>query len=124
MSVVAGLWIAVAPVSSHAGNVGWAVSVGASNAWSPAAYGSGWGNGWGNRWGNPWGSWSTSYSYSAPYYAPQVVYVEQQPLVLAAQAQPPVWYYCVASGKYFPYEQNCPSGWETRPAMPPSSTNK
>jgi hypothetical protein len=50
-------------------------------------------------------------TYSAP----------QQAMVLASQAQPPVWYYCEASGQYFPYVQSCTSGWQTQPAIPPSS---
>jgi hypothetical protein len=43
------------------------------------------------------------------------------PMVLAAQAQPPVWYFCEVNGKYFPYIQSCPSGWVIQAAMPPSS---
>jgi hypothetical protein len=44
-----------------------------------------------------------------------------QPMVLAAQPQPAVWYYCEASAKYFPYVQECPTGWQTQAATPPTS---
>ena len=100
--VAAGL-STLAPVAAQAGNVGWAVSVG-------GGYGGG---------------------YGAGYYAPPVVYASppvvtyaapQQPMVLASQPQPPVWYYCEASGQYFPYVQSCASGWQTQPAMPPSGS--
>lgn len=124
----AGLF-ALAPVAAQAGNVGWAVSVGGGygggygGGWRPAAYGPGWGGGWGPGYGY-------GYPYAAGYYAPPVVYAAPpvvtyaappQPLVLASQPQPPIWYYCEASGQYFPYVQSCASGWQTQPAMPPSS---
>ena len=72
---------------------------------------------------------NVAWAVSAGYYAPPVVYASppvvtyappQQPLVLASQPQAPVWYYCEASGQYFPYVQSCTSGWQTRAAMPPS----
>lgn len=121
----------LAPVTAQAGNVGWAVSVGGGygggygGGWRPAAYGPGWGGGWrGGYYGPGYG-----YPYAAGYYAPPVVYAAppivtyaapQQPMVLASQPQPPVWYYCDANGQYFPYVQSCSSGWQTQPAMPPS----
>jgi hypothetical protein len=124
---IAGLFT-IAPVVAQAGNVGWAVSVGGGygGGWRPAAYGPGWGGGWrGGYYGPGYG-----YPYAAGYYAPPVVYAAppvvayaapQQPMVLASQPQPPVWYYCEASGQYFPYVQSCASGWQAQPAMPPSS---
>ena len=49
------------------------------------------------------------YVYPAPvYYAPPPappVYVEQPP----AQGY---WYYCADSQAYYPYVQNCASGWQ------------
>ena len=60
--------------------------------------------------------------YGGYYGPPAVAYVQPtQPMVLAAQPQPPVWYYCASSGKYFPYAQDCATGWQVQPAMPPSS---
>jgi hypothetical protein len=56
------------------------------------------------------------------YAPPPVAYLPpSQPMVLAAQPQPAVWYYCEASGKYFPYVQECPAGWQTHAATPPTS---
>jgi hypothetical protein len=118
---------AAAPVTAQAGHVGWAVSVGGGygGGWRPAAYGPGWGPGWrGGYYGPDYGYPYAAGYYSAPivYAAPPVVaYVTPQPMVLAAQPQAPVWYYCQSSGQYFPYVQNCASGWQTQPAMPPSS---
>ena len=125
----------LAPVAAQAGNVGWAVSVGGGygggygGGWRPAAYGPGWGGGWGPGWRGGYYGPGYGYPYAAGYYAPPVVYASppvvtyaapQQPMVLASQPQPPVWYYCEASGQYFPYVQSCASGWQTQPAMPPS----
>jgi len=127
---VAGL-LALAPLPAQAGNVGWAVSVGGGygggygGGWRPAAYGPGWGGGgWGPGWRG--GYYGPGYGYPyARYYAPPVVYAApQQPMVLASQPQPPVWYYCEASGQYFPYAQSCSSGWQTQPAVPPSSMRR
>lgn len=125
-----GLGLAVfAPSIAQAGNVAWAVSVGGGyGGWRPAAYGpwGGWGSGWGGNYYGP----AYGYPYGAGFYSPPVVYAAPpvityasppQPMVLAAQAQPPVWYFCQASGQYFPYVQSCPAGWQTQPAMPPAS---
>jgi hypothetical protein len=131
---LAGLF-SLAPLTAQAGNVGWAVSVGGGygGGWRPAAYGPGWGGGWGPGWrGGYYGS-GYGYPYATGYYAPPIVYAAppvvtyaapQQPMVLASQPQPPVWYYCEASGEYFPYVQSCASGWQTQPAVPPSSMRR
>ena len=130
-----GSLLALVPTLTQAGNVGWAVSVGGGyggygGGWRPAAYGPGWGGGWGPGWRGSYYGPSYGYPYAAAYYAPPVVYAAppvvayaapQQPMVLASQPQAPIWYYCEASGQYFPYVQSCPSGWQTRPAIPPSS---
>jgi len=114
--------LAISPLShAHGGPyVGWNVSVG--SGYRPAAYGPGWG-GWGPGWRGNWAYGGPYYGYPyGGYYAPPVVtYVQPtQPMVLAAQPQPPVWYYCASSGKYFPYAQECATGWQVQPAMPPS----
>ncbi|QWE13786.1 hypothetical protein [Polynucleobacter sp. AP-Sving-400A-A2] len=135
---VAGL-LALAPLPAQAGNVGWAVSVGGGHGgyggygggWRPAAYGPGYGGGWGPGWRGGYYGPGYGYPYAGAYYAPPVVYAAppvvsyaapQQPMVLASQPQAPVWYYCEASGQYFPYVQSCSSGWQTQPAMPPSGS--
>ena len=134
LGVVVATLLAVAPIA-NAGNVGWNVSVGGGygGGWRPAAYGpyagTGWNHGWGQGWRANWG-YAGFYGPYAGYYAPPVVYAPPpvvtyaapvQPMVLAAQPQPAVWYYCEASGKYFPYVQECPTGWQTQAATPPTS---
>ncbi len=116
----------LSPVIAKAGNVGWNVSVGGGygGGWRPAAYGPGWGHGWGPGWRGNWAYGGGYYGpYAGTYYAPPVVYAPPPPpMVLAAQPQPAIWYYCEASGKYFPYTQECPTGWQTQPATPPTSS--
>ena len=131
-----------APMTAQAGNVGWAVSVGGGHGggygggygggWRPAAYGPGWGGNWGPSWRGGYYGPGYGYPYAAAYYSPPVVYAAppvmtyaapQQPMVLASQPQPAVWYYCESSGQYFPYVQSCASGWQTQPAIPPSSSS-
>ena len=129
---IAGLLALIsASAPAQAGNVGWAVSVGGGygGGWRPAAYGPGYGGGWGPGWRGGYYGPGYGYPYAAGYFAPPLVYAAppvvsyatpQQPMVLASQPQAPVWYYCEASGQYFPYVQSCASGWQTQPAMPPS----
>lgn len=74
--------------------------------------------------------------YYYPYYPPAVVvssppvtYVEQQPAPVvsappapAPQAQNPAagfWYYCADSSAYYPYVQQCASGWQRVSPTPP-----
>ena len=135
---LAGL-LSLSPMAANAGNVAWNVSVGGGYAggygggygygggWRPAAYGPGWGRGYGYGYGGGWrGNWVGAGYYGYPqaaYYAPPVVaYVAPpQPLVLASQPQPAVWYFCEATGNYYPYVQECASGWQTQSATPPTS---
>ncbi|MGE5638792.1 MAG: hypothetical protein ACM30H_01745 [Clostridia bacterium] len=67
------------------------------------------------------------YYYPGPVYYPAPVVVQQQPMVYsersdlaAAPAAPQenYWYYCAASRGYYPYVQECPSGWQRVPAAP------
>jgi outer membrane protein OmpA-like peptidoglycan-associated protein len=65
------------------------------------------------------------YSYSYPYTVPST----PQEYVEPPQAEPPsepsdVWYYCPQSRKYYPYVRECPGGWQTVPAQPPSSSSQ
>ena len=139
---LAGL-LSLSPLAANAGNVAWNVSVGGGygggygygGGWRPAAYGPGWGRGYGygGAYGGGWrGNWVGAGYYGYPqaaYYAPPVAYAPPvvayvappQPMVLASQPQPAVWYFCEATGNYYPYVQECASGWKTQPATPPTS---
>jgi hypothetical protein len=98
-----------------------------------------WGGGHHGHWGGlsvgiGWPFWGPSwyyppyyYPYYSPYYYPPAVGVPSTPPVYIEQAQPApssapsgVWYYCPASRTYYPYVKECPGGWQTVPAQPPS----
>ena len=146
---MAGLCLAIAlmalPTPASAG--GWNVAVGVSggNGYRPIAYGPGYGAHYGpgfrrgywnggpygyGGWGAGWnGAWSNGWGYPAGYpYAfsrPPAVYVQPvlvEPIVLAAQAQPPVWYFCASAAQYFPNVGACPEGWQIQSAVPPPQT--
>lgn len=48
------------------------------------------------------------------YYAPPVVTYIAPPMAAPAPPAAPanVWYYCQSVGKYYPYTQYCPEGWQ------------
>ncbi|MDE2234752.1 MAG: hypothetical protein KGL13_04505 [Gammaproteobacteria bacterium] len=57
------------------------------------------------------------YSVTHPAPAPRPPTVIVQPAVPApSQAY---WYYCPATGTYYPYVQSCPGGWQMVAASPP-----
>ena len=58
--------------------------------------------------------------YPAPVVVQQApqVYTERQDVAAAPAPQQNYWYYCAASRGYYPYVQECPSGWERVPAAP------
>lgn len=69
-------------------------------------------------------------SYYYPPYAPVVI--ERTPPVYIEQStptpvQPPqaaptnYWYYCEASKGYYPYVNECPSGWQKVLPQPPNA---
>ena len=69
----------------------------------------------------PW-YFPLSYGFAMPYYGTSfyldapVTYVEMAP---PGAIQPSTsWYYCKNPEGYFPYVQECPSGWQTVPAQP------
>jgi len=66
----------------------------------------------------PW--WGPPY----PHPAPPPVIIQQPPVVQSAPpVQAPVyWYYCPNPAGYYPYVQQCPSGWMqvVPPAAPPA----
>lgn len=128
--LTASLFALPAPV--HAGS--WSVAVGASSgsAYRPIAYappfaGSywpGWG-GWGSAWNvgfsNAWGYGPSPWAYPYAFSVPTPVYVQPvitEPIVLAAQAQPPVRYFCASSNQYFPIVDACAEGWNVQAAAP------
>ena len=124
------------PTPATAG--GWNVAVGVSggNGYRPIAYGPGFGQGYWNGgpygyggWGSGWNAaWGTGWGYSGYPYAfnpPPAVYVQPvlvEPIVLAAQAQPPVWYFCQSVAQYFPKVGACPEGWQVQSAVPSPQT--
>ena len=70
-----------------------------------------------------------AYAYPAPVYAyppvvvepsPPPVYIEQgaSPSAPAQTQAQGDWYYCAASGAYYPYVAECPAGWQRVPAQP------
>lgn len=64
-----------------------------------------------------------AYGY-APSYAPSY-YPPSPPVTMAQQGPPPgpapvqYWYYCDNPRGYYPYVQNCGTGWKPVPAQPP-----
>jgi hypothetical protein len=85
---------------------------------------------WGPSWYYP--SYYYPYDpYSFPYsYYPSVsepssppVYIEQ-PQSEPDSAPQGVWYYCPDSKTYYPYVKECPGGWQTVPAQPPSEQGR
>ena len=61
-----------------------------------------------------WPYWD---SYWAPYAVPSV-FVTPPPQVYV-QPTPPTWYYCDDPQGYYPYVQQCPSGWRPVAPIPP-----
>ena len=136
-SVSVALVLSLGVKPAHAGN--WNVAVGVSGGnYRPIAYGPVYGpafapyGAWGNAWNVGWGGgWSNAWGYSAyPFYPsyvyspPPAVYVQPvltQPIVLAAQPQVPVWYFCASTQQYFPYVDGCAEGWQVKQAAAPSA---
>ena len=74
----------------------------------------------------PWGWYPHPYPYPYGYpyaYPYPPAYITAPPVVVQPPAQPPViiqqqqpaqqqlWYYCQDAKAYYPYVQQCPSGW-------------
>lgn len=61
--------------------------------------------------------------WPAPYYVypPPVIYSTPvyTPYVYVPPPQPAYYFYCAASGGYYPYVRDCPQGWQRVPAEPP-----
>lgn len=63
----------------------------------------------------------------APFFYPPPVYYDPPPAVqyvepspATSSPQPGNWYYCPDSQQYYPYVQQCPSGWQPVAPQPPS----
>jgi hypothetical protein len=130
----------VLPTPATAGTWNVAVGVSGGNGYRPIAYGPGYGAPYGpgfrrGHWnGGPYGygGWGTGWGYPGypavyPYaFSPTpAVYVQPvliEPIFLAAQAQPPAWYFCVSAAQYFPNVGACPEGWQVQSAVPPPQT--
>jgi hypothetical protein len=94
-------------------------------AWAGGAWHHEWHNG---RFGWWWGVGGIWYFYPGPIY-PYPDYVADiyydpgmgvPPVAPAAGSAPGYWYYCQASGAYYPYVQSCPVPWTPVPPTPPS----
>ena len=84
-------------------------------------------------WGPAW--YYPSYYPYDPYYSPyytSVVEVPSTPPVYIERSEPAddsstpsgIWYYCPDSKAYYPYVMECPGGWQTVPAQPPSEPRR
>ena len=65
--------------------------------------------------------WAATRPPPAPVYVAPEPVVVIPPRAVAAPAAPAGgewWYYCRPAGAYYPYVQNCPTGWEVVPAQP------
>jgi hypothetical protein len=61
------------------------------------------------------------YPYVYPYSYYGYPYDYDYSMAAPAYNMPPpapTWYYCDASGAYYPYVANCPGGWKVVPATP------
>jgi hypothetical protein len=109
------------------------------HSWGPR-WGSGYGPGWGAGWGPGWAWWGPRVYWGAPYLGVPFPYYATPPLVVqpvppvVVQQSPPVyvqpapqpegsyyWYYCQSAQGYYPYVQQCPTGWtkvSPSPAQP------
>jgi hypothetical protein len=138
------------PKSATAGSWNVAVGVSGGNGYRPIAYGpgygapfwpgfgrgfwnggpygyGGWGNGWNTAWGTGWGYPAYAVGYPSLFSPPPAVYVQPvlvEPIILAAQAQPPVWYFCASTAQYFPNVGACPEGWQVQSAVLPQTQSQ
>jgi len=103
---------------------------------SPAERAAWVGGGWHHEWHNGrfgwwWGVGGAWYFYPEPIY-PYPTYVADiyydpgmvapppaAPVAPVAGYQPGYWYYCPASGAYYPYVQTCPVPWTPVAPTPP-----
>lgn len=58
----------------------------------------------------------TWYFYPAPAYPWPNPYEPPPPWTVPVPPPTQYWYFCEASGRYYPYVATCASGWQARPA--------
>ena len=80
--------------------------------------------------GSPW-YYPYYYPYYDPYYYAPTVTIPSEPheYIEKPRSEEPsapsgVWYYCPGSKTYYPYVKECPDGWQTVPAQPPSEPRR
>ena len=109
-------------------------SAASGHAWADRGYRHGYYHGGYTQFGVMIGpGWGPPYYPPAYYYPPYApIVVERAPQVYIEQYVPPpapvpqssqvsYWYYCNASKAYYPYVNECPSGWQKvlpQPANP------
>ncbi|MCX5870848.1 MAG: hypothetical protein NTY00_09510 [Deltaproteobacteria bacterium] len=83
-----------------------------------------------------WPGWYYPYNYPynypySSYYYPTAVSVPSSPQEYIEQPQRAydstpsgIWYYCHESKSYYPYVKECPGGWQTVPAQPPTGSGR
>jgi hypothetical protein len=129
---------------NHGGwnNGGW------NGGWNHGGWNHGWWNGgwhgggwWHNGWHGGWWGWgypgwccsgwgsSVSFFFGFPVAYPYYVYpvaapesppvTEVQPAATPGPAPQQSWYFCSNPKGYYPYVQNCSSGWTSVPVTPP-----
>jgi hypothetical protein len=69
--------------------------------------------------------------YYAPYYYAPTVTIPSEPQEYIEKprseerSEPSdIWYYCPKANGYYPYVRECPDGWQTVPALPPSQPRR
>jgi hypothetical protein len=67
-----------------------------------------------------WWGWPGWWGYPYPYYAYGPYYTSYYPYPVDSgpvaqqyiqQSEPYFWYYCESAQAYYPYVQQCPTGW-------------
>ncbi|HWI79844.1 MAG TPA: hypothetical protein VNS31_11640 [Ramlibacter sp.] len=58
-----------------------------------------------------WPSWYLPDAYGYGYPLPVTMYTSPVYVEQGDEAQSAYWYYCADSRSYYPYVQQCPSGW-------------
>ncbi len=70
-------------------------------------------------WGPAWYPYPYPYPYPVTYPAPTVVQ-QEAPTYAPPATTAQYWYYCPDSKAYYPYIQQCPSGWLQVVPSPPA----
>jgi hypothetical protein len=127
-SIALGIALGAASIATTTAHAEWRGPYGGHLRGPTVVINGGWGWGWG--WGAPWPGYYGYYGYS-PYSMGPPYLIERNRAEAAADAglehlpaPPQYWYFCEASGAYYPYVSACPAGWKPVPVVPmPSPTN-